>query len=399
MRLLYLADIRFPMERANGIQTIETCHALARRGLDVELMVRRSDARTDAECLAFFDLAAHPNLHLRRVAARGRIGYLARAFGSLLSEWDVVYTRDLLVADLACRVTRAPVLYEAHTVAAVFAEERAGMYGSSSNGGNASKLKSPSAAKLARLDQRERRVCRNVSALVTITNALLASLEQRHGSLAPSLVAPDGCRVPENLPAGPDPAEPNTVYYIGQLYPWKGVDVLVRAMQDVDAELVVVGGLPPEPDLDRLRHLAHELSVSDRVVFRGFVPPGQLEAERLKASIFVIPNLDSTTARLYTSPLKLFEAMASGRAIVASDLPSIREVLTHEDNALLVPPGDPKALAGAIQRLLDDGALRARLATRAFEDAKGYSWEARADKIRTMALGLVHEVAEDMPEF
>ena len=53
MKLLYLADIRFPMERANGIQTVETCHALARRGIDVDLVVRRSDARSDVECLFF----------------------------------------------------------------------------------------------------------------------------------------------------------------------------------------------------------------------------------------------------------------------------------------------------------------------------------------------------------
>ncbi len=378
MKFLYLADIRFPMERANGIQTIETCHALARRGVDVELAVRRSDARSDAECLSFFDLEPHPRLHLRRVSTRRRLGFLVRVFGLLLDEWDVVFTRDLLIADLARRLTRSPVIYEAHTVAAVFAEERAALYADSEGA---------SASKLARLDRRERRVCRNVSGVVAITGALLSSLEERHGPLPPSRVVPDGCRVPETMP--PAPAGKPFVYYIGQLYPWKGVDILVRAMQQVDgAELVVVGGLPPEPDLDRVKRLAEEVAVSDRVRFRGFVPPSELAAERAQASIFVIPNLDSTTARLYTSPLKLFEAMASGRPIVASDLTSIREVLTHEDNALLVPAGDPQALASAIERLLGDGVLSARLAARAFEDAKAYSWEARADKIRTLALSL-----------
>ena len=209
MKLLYIADIRFPMERANGIQTIETCHALARRGIDVELVVRRSDARSDAECLAFFDLSPNPNLHLRRVRAPGRLGVLARTFGVLTGEWDVVYTRDLLIADLARRTARAPVVYEAHTVARVFAEERSGMYA------DAADRDRPSASKLARLDRRERGVCRNVSGLVTITSALLESLEQRHGPLAPSLVAPAGCRVPETMPAGPEPASGKWVYYIG----------------------------------------------------------------------------------------------------------------------------------------------------------------------------------------
>ncbi len=90
--------------------------------------------------------------------------------------------------------------------------------------------------------------------------------------------------------------------------------------------------------------------------------------------------------------------MASGRPIVASDLPSIREVLTHEDNALLVPAGDAKALASAFERILGDRELSERLAARAFEDTQAYSWEARADKIRTFALGLVRKATEDSLE-
>lgn len=370
MKLLYLADIRFPMERANGIQTIETCHALARRGVDVELVVRRTDERSDEECLSFFDLAPNEHLRLRRIRARGRFGFLVRASRFIRGDADILYTRDLLLADLARRWTRAPVVYEAHTVAAVFARERAELY---------AREKCPSAFKLARLDRRERRVCHGASGLVAITKGLLSSLEERHGLVPPSLVAPDGCRVPETMPG---PPTGRSVYYIGQLYPWKGVDVAVRAMQFVDnAELVVVGGLPPEPDLDRVRGLAEELALGNRVRLRGFVPPGELVTERLQAAVFVIPNLDSITARLYTSPLKLFEAMASGRPIVASDLPSIREVLTDGENALLVPPGDPKTLAAAIERLLQDRTLGSRLAARAFEDVKSYSWHARAEKI------------------
>src|SRR3989304_2238961 len=87
----------------------------------------------------------------------------------------------------------------------------------------------------------------------------------------------------------------------------------------------------PEPARERRRDLARRLGLSARVHFRGFLPPPQVAAERLKADAFVIPLLDSTTARRFTSPLKLFEAMASGRPIVASDLPSLREVLRNEE--------------------------------------------------------------------
>jgi glycosyltransferase involved in cell wall biosynthesis len=377
MRILYLADIRFPMERANGIQTIETAHALARRGVEVDLVVRRTDGRSDEACLEFFGLPPHPGLHLVRVVTPlGRWSYLGAALRRLCAargRWDFVYTRDLVLADLALRISALPLIYEAHTVAAVFAEEHASLYGAK---------RAPSPAKLSRLDRRERRVCRGAAGMVTITGALLKALEERHGTIAPSRVVPDGARLPNEVPTFEGLHSPPCVYYVGQLYPWKGVDVLVEAMGQVkDAELVVVGGLPPEPDLDRLKRLASSLSLEGRVRFRGFVPPPELEAERANADLFVIPLLDSTTARLFTSPLKLFEAMASGRPVVASDLPSIREVLAHEENALLVPPGDAHALAQAIESLLRDPALSARLASRALEDAKTYSWDRRAEAI------------------
>ena len=381
MKLVYLADIRFPMERANGIQTIETCHALARRGVDVELVVRRSDGRSDEACLAFFGLAPHPKLRLRRLGIPGRVGFFVAVAPILLASAreDVIYSRDLVLADLAMRLAAAPLVYEAHTVASVFAEERARMYEGA---------KPPSKRKLARLDEREARVCRGASGVVTITSALLESLETRHRPMGLARVIRDGCRAPETPLPRTDDHGPK-VYYIGQLYPWKGVDVLIRAMARVaSAELVVVGGLPPEPDLERVRALTSELSLGERVQFTGFLPPPELEAERRKAFVFVIPNLDSTTSRLYTSPLKLFEAMATGRPIVASDLPSIREVLTNEENALLVPPGDSEALAAAIERLLTEPALAERLAARAFEQVRDYSWESRAAAIE----GLVREI-------
>lgn len=199
-------------------------------------------------------------------------------------------------------------------MAAVFAEEHARLYG-------ADGAASPS--KLSRLDGRERRVCRNARGVVAITEARRKALEERHGKIAPSRVIPDGSRVATTLPAFEGPHSPPCVCYIGQLYPWKGVDVLIEAMRYVSsAELVILGGLPPEPDLDRLKRVAASLSLDDRVRFRGFVPPPELPAERAKADLFVIPLLDSATAR-----------------------------------------------------------LSRRLATRAFEDAKAHSWDRRAETI------------------
>lgn len=371
MKLLYLADIRFPMERANGIQTVQTCHALARSGVAVELVVRRSDDRSDAECLAFFGLSPHPNLTLTRIAGRARPRFMAATVKRLWSQPDVVFTRDLLLADLLLGLTKIPVIYEAHTVAAVFAAERSELYHDEAP---------PTPSKLERLDSREKRVCLRAAGIVAITEALARELATRHGPGARIEVVPDGCSVPDTIPDG---SRGTKVFYVGQLYPWKGVDVLVDAIEHADGvELVIVGGLAPEPDLDRLKTRAIERGVDGRIEFRGFVPPHELSNALHEAAVFAVPNLESTTARLYTSPLKLFEAMASGRPLVASDLPSLREILVAEENALLVPPGDARALGGALARLMKDAELRSRLAARAFEDVSRYSWSARAEAIR-----------------
>lgn len=381
MKLLYLADIRFPMERANGIQTAHTAHALARRGLEVVLVVRKTDARSDDECLAFFGLEPHPGLRLVRVpTALGRVGYLSRALLLLLraSRWDALYTRDLLLADLvlSARVLhRLPVFYEAHTVSAIFAGERAELY---------ENVPASSRRKVFRLDRRERRVCQRATGVVAITAGLRDALEARHLPVAPIEVVPDGCSLPEEPPSPYAPHEPLRVCYMGQLYPWKGVGVLVESMRHVESvELTIVGGLPPEPDLERLKRRASELSVEDRVRFVGYLPPPELGPEKERADVFAIPLADSETARLFTSPLKLFEAMAARRPIVASDLPAVREVLAHETSALLVRPGHPRALGEAIARLASEPELARSLAERAYEDVQAYSWEKRAERIES----------------
>jgi glycosyltransferase involved in cell wall biosynthesis len=163
------------------------------------------------------------------------------------------------------------------------------------------------------------------------------------------------------------------------------VDVLLEAIARLPrARGLIVGGHSAEPDLARTKSVAERLGITGRVTFTGLVEPAHVAQLLTQADVLVLPNPASAISTWYTSPLKLFEYMAAGRPIVSSDLPSVREILRDGVNALLVPPGDPVALASAIDRLLTNPELAARLAHAALDDVPKYSWERRAELLEAL---------------
>ena len=133
MRILYLADIRFPLERANGQQTFETCRALAARGHAVTLVVRTDTMRPGRDPYLFYGGAREASLTISRVpslpgAPLRRGAYLSAAIARAVSSGpDVLFTRDLGIADLVLRLPRTlrpPVVFESHGYAPVVAIER-----------------------------------------------------------------------------------------------------------------------------------------------------------------------------------------------------------------------------------------------------------------------------------
>jgi glycosyltransferase involved in cell wall biosynthesis len=109
--------------------------------------------------------------------------------------------------------------------------------------------------------------------------------------------------------------------------------------------------------------------------------------------VLVLPNPASAISSSFTSPLKLFEYMASGRPIVASDLPSLREVLRDGENALLAEPGNAAALTRGILRIKNDAALGERLARQAVEDVRQYTWARRAERLEVLFAGVTEPPA------
>jgi glycosyltransferase involved in cell wall biosynthesis len=388
VRILYFADIRFPLERANGIQSMETCHALASRGHDVHMIVRPDSRIPARDPFVFYGSMALERLRIERVPSpthtpSRRLAYLAFATGRVVRRCaDAVLTRDLGVASVLLRVPRRlrpRLVYESHGYSPDVAAAMPDLLASA---------RRASPAKLRRLERREARVWSTADGYVTITRALADDLRDRFGDRPRSAVIPDGVRLRSPRQWTTPCLEPRStpvVAYAGHLYPWKGVDVLLHALARVPhVRGMIIGGHEPELDLARLTHLAAQLAISDRVTFTGFVAPHDVPRLLAATSILVLPNPASAISTRFTSPLKLFEYMAAGRPIVASDLPAVREVLQHEMNALLVEPGNAAAIAAAIQRLIADAALSARLARAAFDAAEQYSWEKRAERLEAL---------------
>jgi len=185
---------------------------------------------------------------------------------------------------------------------------------------------------------------------------------------------------PQHAPHHPAAATV-TLGFVGFVRDWHGMDALIRHMAADPAPLAltIVGDGPARPGLEAL---AAELGIASRVRFTGVVEHNDVPAAVAGFDIALQPKVVA-----YASPLKIFDYMAAGRAIVAPDQPNIREVLQHGQTALLFNPTDPATLWAAIQQLAADPALRARLgaAARAELVARDHTWAGNARRITTWA--------------
>lgn len=362
MKILYIADIRIPTERAHGAQIMNVCHAFAVCGEKVTLCVptRRNHIATDA--FTYYQL--EKNFTLERVPTPdplwlGRVGsYLSNlsfTLSVLRYVWsfkpDVIYGRDE-VPLLWLTYWHPRVIWEAH-------------------GG--------------RWHLPARFLARRVQGIITLTQGTKAYFIQRGISEHKLHVAPDGlspqffsekiskkeARARLGLPT-----ESYLVMYIGLLDPWKGYQTLLDAsakLLDRNIRVVIIGGFGNQVEKLK-RHYP-------QVMFTGFLPYADLAKNQRAADVLVIPNSGySEISRTYTSPLKLFAHMASGVPLIVSDLPTFREIL-DESNAYFVKPDDPGALVHIIEQVQQDkekALLRARCAR---DHAQRYTWDKRARSI------------------
>lgn len=168
--------------------------------------------------------------------------------------------------------------------------------------------------------------------------------------------------------------------FVGWVRPWHGVDGLLRGVAqrlaaDDEVRVLIVGD---GPALAGLRQLAVELGIAERVIFTGAVAREEIPAYIAALDIAVQPDVTD-----YASPIKLFEYLALGCAVIAPDKANIREVVRHDETALLFPACDWPALGQQVEVLLEDSERRQRLAraaARLISDG-GYTWQSNAQRV------------------
>ncbi len=388
-KLLYISLMRLPTEKAHGLQIMENCDAFAAAGCDVTLWVARrwNTRELRRVCNPFSYYGISPTFAVRRIPCidifplfpadgpGARLAFyllllsyaLVSAFLLLSMRADIYYSRDeLVLALLTWLKAKGSLAYEAHLFAPM---------------GRGAAL--------------QRYVASRVGSVIAITERLREDLiKQRGADPARAMVAHDGIR---RLRFAEQPAQAEAreqigwkvdafiIGYVGRLHTIgldKGVGNLVEALATVDgAHLALVGG--PEDMADGLRSRWQELGLpSERFIYVGQAPPADVPRYLSAFDICAMPHPATIQFANYTSPLKLFEYMAAGRAVVASDLPAWSDVISDGETALLVPPDDSLAWTEAIERLRDAPELRERLGQRAQERAIAlYTWDARAKKI------------------
>ena len=181
------------------------------------------------------------------------------------------------------------------------------------------------------------------------------------------------------------------VAFCGLFYRWHGVATLAEAFVRLrdsypEAKLVLIGQGEEE---GRVRSILDAAGVEADCLLPGIVLREEVPEYLAAADVVVSPHSD--LRNFIGSPIKIFEYMASGKPIVASQLAQLGEILTDGETALLVPPGDPIALAAALERLMGDPELGRRLGAAAQQDALArHSWSARLEAILSKELSEDH---------
>jgi glycosyltransferase involved in cell wall biosynthesis len=374
--MIYILNSRMPTEKAHGNQVATMCNEFAKLGIAVELWAPMRENPIKTDLYTYYNVPH--SFEFRRIRTRGcalrrffpklafyvdGFWFLVALFGIRVPRDTIVYTRKPEVAWLMA-LKRNKVVYECHEW---FAHYQWGQF----------------------------LLMRGAYRLVATNRFIADEFIKRGFPKDRVVVAPNGVDIAtfaidvtkrdavKDLGLSeiiPDILTRRVLMYTGKLTTMgedKGVADILRAverMKNPKILFISVGGT--EEENRRYEKLAHELALDRQVRFLGNQSKQRLALFQRVADVLLMPFPKKAHYEYFMSPLKTFEYMASGRPIIASDLPSIREVLS-EHTAVFCEPGNPASIIEAIKKI-EDRRLSQAIAQNARKAAEGYSWSSRA---------------------
>lgn len=362
MKLIYITNSRIPTEKAHGIQIAKMCNAFAQNGVKVVLLVprRRSNIKTDI--FTYYDIPK--SFKIIKLPVIDFIGWHipfaffieTASFAASSLFWlmfqkgkAIVYTRgeiSLFLTQVSSK--RYALFWESH-----IKPHNMNCY---------------------------KNVFTKTTGIIVITKHYLHELIKSQIDKSKLLFVPDAvdvklfnielskkdARTKLNLPQ-----EKRIIVYTGSDIPWKGLSILRDAVKYFPDDVLVIF----------VGDIARKSESEEKVYFAGHRPSAEI-IYWLKAADLLVLTGDpkSDIARFYTSPLKLFEYMASGRPIIATDIPSFRDIL-NEQNACLTTASTGEEFASTIIGVLDNPNRAVSISGQAKKDSRKYDWEERAKNI------------------
>lgn len=383
MKLIYHHRTR--AEDAQGVHIKALCHAFEALGHEVKLvaLVREAKPRHPGNEVRqnahrIFGVAIPPLLYEIMALAYNLPAFFALAWTILRFKPDFIYERYALstfAGLLAAKVFRKPFILEVNAPLSL-------------------EMKQHDRLVFERLAQWiEDRLCRNATKTVVVSTPMRETFERRGIGAEHFVVMPNGVDRDEFNPAISG-AEVRRQYelegmfvvgFVGWIRPWHGVDMMLDALASLKNELpelrlLIVGDGPALPDLKRQ---AQALNIESHVRFTGPVASKAVAHHIAAMDVAVQPDVTE-----YASPIKLFEYLAMGKAVIAPAKANISEIVANGETALLFTPRDTAMLAAHVRTLYCDRARVAALGAAGSRliDARGYHWQGNARRV----IDLVH---------
>lgn len=368
MNIIYITNVRIPTVRAQGYAVMKMCSAFVKAGAKVNLFVpTRGKSKLRQNPFDFYGI--EKNFEIKKVPSFDFLGWTIK-FGQLFYWLDIL--SFLIVSRLKIKIRPGDIIYTRDFMTTLFFSKKNPIYLEIHD--------IPSSRFLFRRAIKKAR-------LIFVLNSYLKTELIKLGVLESIIrIAPSGIEIKDfDINQSKEearrkldlPLDKKIALYSGHLYSWKGADILARAAKFLpEIIFVFVGGAEPELSRFKKEYKNQKNIIILPFVERNFIPPYLKSAD-----VLVLPNsAQEKISSNYTSPLKLFEYMAAKRPIIASDLPSIREIL-DEKSCVFAKAGDEKSFADAIMKILSEAPFGTDLAEKAYENVKKYAWQDRAQKI------------------